>query len=480
LNLDPFIVRVEHARPYRWVGRVSKIIGLVVESDGPAASVGEMCEIRSVDRRHVVAAEVVGFRSEKTLLMPLSEMSGIAYGDEVVSRGRPFSIGVSEALFGRVVDGLGRPIDGKGPILTAEDRHVHGQAPCPMHRPCITEPLPIGIRPIDGLLTCGKGQRIGIFGGSGVGKSLLLGEIAKHTRASVVVIGLIGERGREVRDFLQHNLRDALGHSVVVAATSDQPALVRMKGAFVATTIAEYLRDLGHDVLLIMDSVTRVATAMREIGLAIGEPPTTRGYTPSVFAQLPKLLERAGRNERGSITGFYAVLVEGDDTNEPLSDAVRSILDGHIVLSRKLASRGFYPAIDIHESVSRTMPDIVSKEHLAASQRFKAITYTYREAEDMINIGAYKKGTNAEIDHAIAMRGVTEEFRRQAIDEGGDFSSSVRRLIELVDPYPRTALADRGEPAGRSNESARRTALGARDRTKAGLPGEASTKTGAT
>jgi flagellum-specific ATP synthase len=273
---------------------------------------------------------------------------------------------------------------------------------------------------------------------------MLLGEVAKHTRASVVVIGLIGERGREVRDFLQHNLQDALAHSVVVAATSDQPALVRMKGAFVATTIAEYLRDLGHDVLLIMDSVTRVATAMREIGLAIGEPPTTRGYTPSVFAQLPKLLERAGRNERGSITGFYAVLVEGDDTNEPLSDAVRSILDGHIVLSRKLASRGFYPAIDIHESVSRTMPDIVSREHLAAAQRFKAITYTYREAEDMINIGAYKKGSNAEIDHAIAMRGATDEFRRQAINERGDLERDVRRLIELVNTNPAEGLPQRG------------------------------------
>ena len=433
-----YIARIERTRPYRWLGRVSKIIGLVVESNGPAASVGEMVEIRSLDGSHVVTAEVVGFRDNRTLLMPLSEMSGITYGDEVVSRGLLFSLGVSESLLGRVVDGLGNPIDGRGPILASQERRVHGHAPCPMDRPCIAEPLPTGVRAIDGLLTCGKGQRIGIFGGSGVGKSMLLGEIAKHTQASVNVIALVGERGREVRDFLQHNLQEALEHSVVVAATSDQPALVRMKGAFVATTIAEYFRDLGHDVLLIMDSVTRIATAMREVGLAIGEPPTTRGYTPSVFAMLPKLLERAGRNRKGSITGFYAVLVEGDDTNEPLSDQVRSILDGHIVLSRKLASRGFYPAIDIHESVSRTMPDIVTKEHLGAAQRFKAITYTYREAEDMINIGAYKKGSSAEIDHAIAFSPRANDYRRQAVNEcSHDLRYDVQRLIELVqEPSP--------------------------------------------
>jgi flagellum-specific ATP synthase len=435
---EEYITRIERTRPYRWLGRVSKIIGLVVESNGPAASVGEMVEIRSLDGNRVVSAEVVGFRADRTLLMPLSEMSGISYGDEVVSRGRLFSVGVSESLLGRVVDGLGHPIDGRGPILAAQERLVHGHAPRPMERPCISEPLPIGVRAIDGLLTCGKGQRIGVFGGSGVGKSVLLGEIAKNTQASVNVIALVGERGREVRDFLQHNLQDALGHSVVVAATSDQPALVRMKGAFVATTIAEYFRDLGHDVLFIMDSVTRVATAMREVGLAIGEPPTTRGYTPSVFAMLPKLLERAGRNQKGSITGFYAVLVEGDDTNEPLSDQVRSILDGHIVLSRKLASRGFYPAIDIHESVSRTMPDIVTEEHLSAAQRFKAITYTYREAEDMINIGAYKKGSSAEIDHAIAFCPRANEYRRQAVNEcSHDMQYDVQRLIELVqEPSP--------------------------------------------
>lgn len=432
MTVQPFIDRVERSHPWRWVGRVSKIIGLVVESVGPAASVGELCEIHSIDHNHSVMAEVVGFRDDRTLLMPLGEMSGIAYGDEVVSRGRLMSIGVSEALLGRVLDGMGRPIDGKGPVVAAEERPVHGGAPCPMDRPCITEPLPTGVRTIDALMTCGKGQRVGIFGGSGVGKSMLLGGIARQTRATVNVIGLIGERGREVQDFLQHNLKDALGHSVVVAATSDQPALVRLKGAFVATTVAEYFRDLGHDVLLIMDSVTRVALAMREIGLAIGEPPTTRGYTPSVFAMMPRLLERAGRNQLGSITGLYAVLVEGDDNNEPIADAVRSILDGHIVLSRKLASRGMYPAIDVHESISRVMPDVVTREHMTAAQKFKAVTYTYREAEDMINIGAYKKGSNPDIDYAIAMRARTDDFRCQGMGDTGDLDRTVQRLIEMM------------------------------------------------
>lgn len=432
MSLAPFIERAERTKPYRWVGRVSKIIGLVVESVGPAASVGELCEIRSGDGTRALPAEVVGFRDDRTLLMPLGDMSGIAYGAEVVSRGRIMSIAVSDALLGRVVDGLGRPLDGRPAPMSAEHRPVHGDAPSPMERPCISEPLSTGVRVVDGLMTCGKGQRVGIFGGSGVGKSVLLGEMAKQTRATVNVIALIGERGREVQDFLQHNLGQALSRSVVVAATSDQPALIRMKGAFVATTIAEYFRDRGHDVLLIMDSVTRVAMAAREIGLAIGEPPATRGYTPSVFAMLPRLLERAGRNGLGSITGFYAVLVEGDDHNEPIADATRSILDGHIVLSRKLASRGLYPAIDIHESISRTMPDIVEREHLRAAQRFKAVTFTYREAEDMINIGAYKKGSNAEIDHAIAMRTRTEDFRRQAVDEPADMQKTVRRLVEMT------------------------------------------------
>ena len=441
MNLQPFIERVERTKPYRWVGRINKIIGLVVESQGPAASVGEVVEMRSPDRRRNVMAEVVGFRDDRTLLMPLGEMNGIAYGDEVVSRGRQLNVRVGQGLLGRVLDGLGRPIDGKGPIVSAHEMSVHSSAPCPMDRPCIAEALPTGIRVIDALLTCGKGQRVGVFGGSGVGKSVLLGEIAKHTRATVNVIALVGERGREVQDFLQHNLQDALSRSVVIAATSDQPALVRLKGAFVATTIAEYFREQGHDVMLIMDSVTRVATAMREIGLAIGEPPTTRGYPPSVFAQLPKLLERAGRNRSGSITGFYAVLVEGDDTDEPLSDAVRAILDGHIVLSRRLGSRGFFPAVDIHESISRTMPDIVTPDHLAAAQRLKAITYTYREAEDMINIGAYKQGSSPDIDLAISMREPTDRFRRQDVNEASDMDADVVRLIELTAPTLETAGA---------------------------------------
>jgi len=437
MNLQAFVERAEHTKPYRWLGRVSKIIGLVVESQGPAASVGEMCEIRSPDHKRRVTAEVVGFRDDRTLLMPLADMNGIAHGDEVISRSRQFSVRVGDGLLGRVLDGLGRPIDGKGPILAADERPVHGHAPCPMDRSSIAEPLATGIRTIDTLLTCGKGQRIGIFGGSGVGKSILLGEIAKHTQASVNVIALVGERGREVQDFLRNNLNEALEHSVVIAATSDQPALVRLKGAFIATTIAEYFREMGHDVLFIMDSVTRVATAMREIGLAIGEPPTTRGYTPSVFALLPKLLERAGRNQHASITGFYAVLVEGDDMDEPLSDAVRAILDGHFVLSRQLASRGFYPAIDIHESVSRSMPSIVAPQHLAAAQKLKAVSYTYREAEDMINIGAYKKGSSRDIDYAVTMRGRIDGFRRQAVNEPSDMERDVQRLIQMMrNPTP--------------------------------------------
>jgi len=436
MSLQPFIRRVQSAKPYRWLGRVTKIIGLVVESRGPAASVGEMCEIRSPDRKRTVVAEVVGFRDDRTLLMPLDDMTGIAHGDEVVSRGRQLTVRVGDGIQGRVLDGLGRPIDDRGPIIAADEREVHGHAPCPMDRPCIEAPLPTGIRVIDTLLTCGKGQRVGVFGGSGVGKSVLLGEVAKNTQADVNVIALVGERGREVQDFLQDNLKDGLSRSVVVAATSDQPALVRLKGAFVATTIAEYFRDRGLDVLLLMDSVTRVATAMREIGLAIGEPPTTRGYTPSVFAQLPKLLERAGRNGRGSITGFYAVLVEGDDTDEPLSDAVRAILDGHIVLSRKLSLRGFYPAIDIHESVSRSMPAIVTPRHLAAAQRLKSVAYTYREAEDMINIGAYKKGSNRDIDYAVSMRGKMDAFRRQEPNETSDMNRDMDRLVQMMAPQP--------------------------------------------
>ena len=435
--LDRYIERVETIESWRWGGAVTQLIGLLVESKGPSAAIGDFLEIATSAGR-IVRAQVIGFREGRVLSMPLEETDGLQPGDTIVSRREDALVEVGPQLLGRVVDGFGRPLDNLGALHGEERYELYRVPPGPLDREPISEPLVTGIRAIDSLLTCGKGQRIGIFGGSGVGKSMLLGEIAKHTQASVNVIALVGERGREVRDFLQHNLQDALEHSVVVAATSDQPALVRMKGAFVATTIAEYFRDLGHDVMLIMDSVTRVATAMREVGLAIGEPPTTRGYTPSVFAMLPKLLERAGRNRQGSITGFYAVLVEGDDTNEPLSDQVRSILDGHIVLSRKLASRGFYPAIDIHESVSRTMPDIVTKEHLGAAQRFKAITYTYREAEDMINIGAYKKGSSSEIDQAIAFGPRANEYRRQAVNEcSHDMQRDVQRLIELVqEPAP--------------------------------------------
>jgi len=418
--------------PCRWLGKVSKVIGLVVESAGPQASVGEMCEIRSSHQPQPVIAEVVGFREDRTLLMPLDQMHGICHGDVVVPSKRPIMVGVGNAVLGRVLDGLGRPIDDKGALQIREERPVHSAPTAPLQRRRITEPLITGIRAIDTLFTIGKGQRMGIFSGSGVGKSILLGEVARHTRASVNVIALIGERGREVRNFLEDNLQDALEHSVVIAATSDQPALVRVKAAFLATAIAEYFRDQGHDVLLMMDSVTRFANAQREIGLAVGEPPATRGYTPSVFALLPRLLERCGLDRNGSVTGLYTVLVDGDDLNEPVSDAIRGVLDGHMVLSRQLAARGHYPAIDIHASISRVMRDVVPERQTAAARRLMAIAFKHREAEDMISIGAYHKGSNPEIDHAIEMIGPINEFLRQGIAERGDMARDVERMIELA------------------------------------------------
>ncbi|MEA2064297.1 MAG: FliI/YscN family ATPase, partial [Gemmatimonadota bacterium] len=346
-----------------WNGKVNQVVGLIIESIGPAVSLGEICRIRSRDGMREDKAEVVGFKDNRVLLMPLGSMEGIAPGCEVVADKSMFSVGVGDALLGRVIDGLGQPIDGKGELKLPRRVSVYRQPPSPMERARILEPMPTGIRAIDSLLTCGKGQRIGIFSGSGVGKSVMMGMIARNTEADVNVIALIGERGREVRDFIERDLGDeGLKRSVVVAATSDQPALVRLKGAFAATAIAEYFRDLGKDVMLLMDSVTRMAMAQREIGLAVGEPPTTKGYTPSVFAMLPRLAERAGKLEHGSITGLYTVLVDGDDMDEPISDAMRSILDGHIVLSRKLASKNHYPAVDVLESISRVMIDVVEPE----------------------------------------------------------------------------------------------------------------------
>ncbi len=432
IDAEKYIAVVESVDPVTLCGRVSQVIGLVIESDGPSVSIGETCIIENGSQDNTVKCEVVGFRGDKVLLMPLGDLSGIAPGSRVTATRQPLVISVGHELFGRVLDGLGKPIDGKGPITSSTKRTVSKSAPDPLRRKRISKPLATGIRAIDGMLTCGKGQRIGIFAGSGVGKSVLLGMIARNSEADVNVIALVGERGREVRDFIDKDLGEGLSKSVVVAVTSDQPSLIRVKGAMTATTIAEYFRDLGLDVMLMMDSVTRVAMAQREIGLAIGEPPTSKGYTPSVFALLPRLLERSGTSEVGSITGLYTVLVEGDDMTEPIADAVRSILDGHIVLSRKLANANHYPAIDVLESVSRLMIDVVSEDHYATANRIREILAVYRESEDLINIGAYNKGSNPKIDLAIEKIGAITAFLRQGINERSTFEETIKRLKSLV------------------------------------------------
>ena len=424
---------VDNTDPIRIRGKVNQVVGLVIESDGPPVSVGELCTITNASGGPPVLAEVVGFRQSRVLLMPLGPMEGIAPGSKVTARDKAFSIKCGDSLLGRVIDGLGEPIDRKGPIWATDKRSVIAPPPGPLGRQRISEPLSTGIRAIDGLITCGKGQRAGIFAGSGVGKSVLLGTLARNAEADVNVIALIGERGREVRDFIERDLGpEGLARSVIIVATSDQPALVRIKGAQVATTIAEYFRDEGKNVMLMMDSVTRVAMAQREVGLAIGEPPTTRGYTPSTFAMLPRLLERAGMGEAGSITGLYTVLVEGDDMDEPVADAVRSILDGHIVLSRRLQSQGHYPAIDVIESVSRVMVDVVSDTHFESSNRIKEILVNYREAEDLINVGAYQEGNNPEIDHAIRYVNGINAFLRQGIEDNTPFQQMFEQMIGLL------------------------------------------------
>ena len=378
MNTAELIQTARDTDSVRMAGRVTQVVGLVIEASGPAVSIGEFCQIEG---NPPVFAEVVGFRDGRVLMMPLGEMAGIAPGSRVFATDTSFSIRVGDGLLGRVLNAMGEPIDGHGPVWADQKRSVSGTPPDPMTRQRIVEPLGTGIRAIDSLITCGKGQRAGIFAGSGVGKSVLLGMLARHAQADVNVIGLVGERGREVREFLERDLgEEGLARSVVVVATSDQPALVRIKAAQVATAIAEHFRDQGKDVLLMMDSITRVAMAQREVGLATGEPPTTRGYTPSTFAMLPRLLERAGMGERGSITGLYTVLVEGDDMDDPVADAVRSILDGHIVLSRRLQAQGHYPAIDPLDSVSRVMTEVVSPEHLEQANRMKDTMVTYRFA----------------------------------------------------------------------------------------------------
>ena len=431
-SAEKYLTELRSVDLLRTNGKVRQVIGTVIESNGPPMSIGETATItykRSVDP---VLAEAVGFRDSKVLLMPLGDLGGIAAGSEVAALGHPLQIGLTTGLLGRVIDGLGRPIDGLGRIVDAVAAETTGTPPNALLRRRVTEPLSLGVRAIDGLLTCGKGQRIGIFAGSGVGKSTILGMIARNTAADVNVIALVGERGKEVRDFIERDLGEAgLKRSVVIVATSDQPALVRIKAAYVATRIAEYFRDAGLDVMLMMDSVTRFAMAQREVGLAIGEPTTTRGYTPSVFALLPKLLERAGTSETGTITALYTVLVDGDDLNEPVADAVRSILDGHIVLSRKLASANHYPAVDVLASVSRVMPDVVPPSHFAAASAVRDLMATYREAEDLINIGAYVAGSNPRVDLAIARYDAIRNFLKQGIYEPSSFDDAQRAVLAL-------------------------------------------------
>lgn len=418
---------IEHA------GTIANVIGVTIESIGPQAAIGELLELRAPDGTLHALCEVVGFRDSRIIAMVLGHTQHLMPGMKLVATGRSLEVELSPSLLGRVLDGLGRPLDGKESPRAAERRSVYASAPSPLDRQRITTPLETGVRAIDGMLTLGKGQRMGIFAGSGVGKSTLLGMLARHTSADVNVIALIGERGREVREFLEKDLgTQGLERSVVVCATSDQPALIRLKAALVATTIAEYFRDQGLDVLLMMDSVTRLAMAQREVGLAVGEPPTTKGYTPSVFALLHSVMERAGTSSIGTITALYTVLVEGDDMNEPIADAARGILDGHIVLSRKLAHQGHYPAIDVLQSISRIMDDIVSPDHRQAAAAVKERMAIYAEAEDLIAVGAYQAGTNPQLDQAIALRPEVLAFLRQQKDEHTAFSQTQARLIELA------------------------------------------------
>ncbi|AFK86790.1 MULTISPECIES: flagellar protein export ATPase FliI [Thermoanaerobacterium] len=416
----------------KYYGKVSQVVGLTIESVGPISNIGDVCEIRSINGT-TVYAEVMGFKDDKVYLMPLGDMDGIGPGNSVVSTGQKLKIGVGEELLGRVIDALGNPIDGKGAIKCKKLVSTNNTPPNPIERKRISEVMTLGIKAIDGLLTCGKGQRIGIFAGSGVGKSTLLGMIARNAKSDINVIALIGERGREVNEFIENDLgEDGLKRSILVVSTSDTPALMRVKGAMVATSIAEYFRDQGLDVLLMMDSVTRFAMAQREIGLSIGEAPVSRGYTPSVFSVLPKLLERAGSSKYGSITALYTVLVDGDDLNEPITDAVRGILDGHIVLSRKLANKGQYPAIDVLSSISRVMNDIVTDEHKNLSLRFKNILSVYEESEDLINIGAYARGSNSKIDEAILLHDDMINYIKQSTDEKYDFDDEINMLKNIL------------------------------------------------
>ncbi|MBX6378445.1 MAG: FliI/YscN family ATPase [Clostridia bacterium] len=427
---------VRLCEPVRRWGRVAEVVGLGVEAVGPAAGVGEVCVCFPADGGPAVPAEVTGFRNGRVLLMPLGRLVGIAPGCRVLATGRRARAPRGEALVGRVLDGLGRPLDGSPLDPSVRLYEPPAGPPPPLERPPIDRVLPVGVRAIDALLTCGRGQRMGIFAGSGVGKSTLLAMLARGTRADVTVMALVGERGREVREFLDRDLGpEGLARSVVVVATSDQPPMLRVRAAFTATAIAEAFREEGKDVLLLFDSVTRFAMAQREVGLASGEPPATRGYPPSVFALLPQLLERAGTAARGSITAFYTVLVDGDDLNEPVADAMRGILDGHIVLSRALAARGQYPPIDVLQSVSRVMHRVVDRDHLAAARAARRLLATYRDAEDLIQVGAYREGSDPEIDRARAAVGPLRGFLAQSPEEVCPMEAAVAELRSIVDRF---------------------------------------------
>lgn len=413
------------------IGRVVKMVGLTVEATGLSANLNDVCYIIAEAQTRRIAAEVIGFRENRILLMPYDDMAGVGIGNLVENSGTDFKVSVGQELLGKVLDGLGNPLDGS--MLNSNSFYpVEAAPPDPLRRKIIDEVLPLGVKAVDAMLTIGKGQRIGIFAGSGVGKSTLLGMFARNTKADINVIALIGERGREVREFIERDLgEEGLRRSVLVVATSDRPALIRKKAAKTATAIAEYFRDQGKDVLLMMDSLTRFSMAQREIGLASGEPPVSRGYPPSVYSEMPKLLERAGNSEHGSITGLYTVLVDGDDFNEPITDTARSILDGHVMLSRKLSHKNHYPAIDILQSISRCMSSIVTKEHKLAAGKLKNVLATYQDAEDLINIGAYKNGSNEDIDYSISKIKAVNAFLQQDVSEKFDFTDELNLLMEI-------------------------------------------------
>jgi len=433
INLEKYFNKLNDSSAILSVGRVTNVTGLVVEAKGPVAKLGTVCDIFTKGDQKKVGAEVLGFKDNKVMLMPFEEIRGIGPGSRVVARQEKSSVSVGQGLLGRVIDGIGNPIDNKGRIKKEKEYPIYADPVNPLSRKRITTSLDIGIRAVNGLLTIGCGQRMGIFSGSGVGKSVLLGMIARNTKADVNVIALIGERGREVNEFIEKELgEEGLKRSVIIVATSDHLPLIRMRGAFIATAIAEYFRDQGKHVNLMMDSVTRFAMAQREIGLALGEPPTMKGYTPSVFTMLPKLLERAGTSaNRGTITGLYTVLVEGDDTNEPIADALRSILDGHIVLKRELAMQNHYPAIDILSSISRVMDDIISSSQKENANKLKAVMATYRKSEDLINIGAYVAGSNPKIDYAIEINDRANGYLMQGIEDCVTYDESVKQLEEM-------------------------------------------------